>query len=433
MKRFPQGASLPLLAFVLHSAAARAQSLPADAGATPPGVGFSLPRIGGSLSYGISAAELISNGFFNNSGTAYTTSLSGDVAYVSKSPMHPFSAVYDGGILIANSGQPNTYFQSLSFSQVLSTKRWNINLADSISYLPESPVSGLSGIPGVGDVGVDPITVGPNSGIGVLTDYGPRVSNTATASISRTLTGHISAQVGADYAIQRFIGDNSNLALNSTSEGASGGLTYAFSARDSAAVNYNYSTFSYSDNPDSFNSQGATVQYSRQWSRRLTTSVYFGPQFISGSGSAYSGTALEYAAGANASYASRSTSYTLSYSRGVNNGSGVLPGSFSDNVTVAAHRQFGHNWLVSGDVGYSRSTSLPNFDLYNFTGDSETASGQVARGFARYFSAFASYTLEHQSTGGNTPGFDIPNAFSGLYQVVGIGITYSPRNILLNK
>ena len=110
----------------------------------------------------------------------------------------------DGGILIGNSGQPSTFFQSHSFSQVLSTKHWNIDVADNVSYLPESPVSGLSGIPGVGDVGVDPISVGPNSGIGVLTNYGPRVSNSASVSVSRTLTGHISAQASGLYAIQRF-------------------------------------------------------------------------------------------------------------------------------------------------------------------------------------------------------------------------------------
>ena len=64
-------------------------------------------------------------------GPTFGTNISGDVAYVSKraSSTH-VSAVYDGGVLLANSGQPTTFFQSLSFSQVLSTKRWNILLAD---------------------------------------------------------------------------------------------------------------------------------------------------------------------------------------------------------------------------------------------------------------------------------------------------------------
>ena len=197
------------------------------------------------------------------------------------------------------------------------------------------------------------------------------------------------------------------------------------------AANYNYSNFSYSGTLYSFDSQGATLQYSRQWTRRLTTTAYVGPQIIGGNPAAYSGTSVDIAAGASASYASRTTSYVLNYSRGVNNGSGVLPGSFSDNVTLAAHRQFGRGWLVSGDVGFSRSTSLPNFDLFSFNSKGVTFSGQVSRGLGRYFSGYGSYTLEQQSTSAGGASRDVPDAFNGLYQVFAVGVSYSPRNILL--
>ncbi|HLI77971.1 MAG TPA: hypothetical protein VKV02_13585 [Acidobacteriaceae bacterium] len=433
MTRYAKYAALTLLPFVLPAPAGQAQSLPAETGAPAPGVGFSLPHIGGSLNYAVNASELISNGFYNNSGVGATTDFSGDVAYISKSQFHPFSAVYDGGLLLANSGQPTTFFQSLSFSQVLSTKKWNIIVSDGVSYLPESPVSGLSGIPGVGDVGVDPISVGPAAGIGILTTYGPRVSNTVSGSASRILTGRISAQASGVYAIQRFIGDNSGLGLNSTNEGGSGGLTYRLSARDSLSGNYNYSSFSYSGNGYGFSAQGGTIGYSRQWSGRLGTSVFFGPQVIGGSNLAINGTSVQLSGGATANYQSRMTNYTLAYSRGVNNGSGVINGAFSDNITLAAHRQFGRNWAVSGDVDFSRSVSLPNFDLYSFDGNSVSFSGQATRGLGRYFSTYLSYTLERQSTSGSGTAFAAANAFSGVYQVVGIGISYSPRNILLNK
>ena len=188
-----------------------------------PGVGFSLPRIGGSLTYGLNASELISNGFYNNSGIGETTNFGGDLAYVSKSEHHPFSAVYAGGVLIANSGQPTTAYQSLSFSQVLSTKNWNIVASDSVSYLPESPAVGLSGIPGVGDLGVDPIngSLGPAPGLGILTTYGPRVSNSTTGTASRVLSGRLSVNISGAYGIQRFIGDNASEGLNSTTYGGS--------------------------------------------------------------------------------------------------------------------------------------------------------------------------------------------------------------------
>ena len=437
MTRFSKCTPFTISALALLFPVAYAQSIPADTGSPPPpGVGFSLPRVGGSLNYGISASQLISNGFFNDSGVGYTTSLSGDLAYVSKSQFHPFSAVYSGGVLVGYDGQKTTAFQSLSFSQVLSTQHWNIVLSDSISYLPESPAVGLSGIPGVGDLGVDPINtvIGATPGLGILTTYGPRVSNSTSGTVSRTLTGRISLQATGDYSFQRFIGDNSGEGTNTSTYGGSVGLNYRLSGRDALAGNYNYSQFSFSDSPYSFSAQGASLSYSRQWTPRLTTSVSGGPQISSSNSTpALSGTFVTYAASASASYASRSTSYSLSYSRGINNGSGVIPGAISDSVSLGAHRQFGRVWAVSGDVSYSKNSSLPILNSYNFSTDSLAFSAQATRGFGRHFSGYASYTLEHQSLGGSGVGIAAPNAFSGLYQVVGLGVTYSPNSILLGR
>ncbi len=418
---------------LLLASAARAQSLPADTGVTAPGVGFSLPRVGGSLNYGVSASELVSTGYYNNQGTGYSTGITGDVAYISKSQAHPFSAVYDGGVLIGNSDQPTTVFQGLSLSQVLATKHWNFTVTDSVAYLPQSPVGGLSGVPGTGDLGVAPISVGTTIGEGILTTYGPRVSNSLSGTAARQITGHVSAQATGVFALQRFIGDNASTALDSTTEGGSLGVSYRFSARDTLTGNYNYSRFSYPGDTLSFSAQGATIEYARQWSRRFTTDVYAGPQIVSGSGAFINGTSVNVAAGATASYLSRSTTYSIAYARGANNGSGVVPGSFSDSISAGARRQFGRDWSLAGTVGFSRTTTLPNFTLYAFNGKNVFLSGQGSRSLGRSFSAYLSYTLEDQST--NTPSGSAiaPNAFNGLYQVVSIGISYFPHSILLGK
>ena len=180
--------------------------------------------------------------------------------------------------------------------------------------------------------------------------------------------------------------------------------------------------------------QGASLSYSRQWTRRFNTIVYAGPQITSGNGYAYlNGTSVSVAAGASANYVSRTTAYSLSYARGVNNGSGVLPGAFSDNISLAARRRFSQAWAVSGNVAYSRSTALPIFELYGFKSNAVAFSGQVTRAFGRYFSGYASYTVEDQSVTGSGVGAATPNAFNGVYQVVGLGITFSPRNILLGR
>lgn len=428
MKRPLKFAPFCLLAVGLLPGSVSAQSVPAAASSVPH-VGFQIPRLGGSFNYALSASELISTGFYNE-GTAASTNFSGDLGYISSSPSHPFSAIYSGGLLVANSGQPTTTYQNLSLSQIYSTKHWNFEVQDSASYLPESPATGLSGIPGVGDLGVDPVPVGPASGIGILTTYGPRVSNTVTGSVSRSLSPHISAQASGYYSAQYFVGDNSSEGVDNHGEGGSIGLTYRFDARDNLTGNYNYSSFGYPGSNASYSAQGGTIEFSRQWSRRLTTDAYAGPQYLTSSGFGSLPSSTQLTAGAGASYNARTIFYTINYSRGAQNGSGVIPGAFSDNITGAVHRQFGRAWNVSGSLGWSKNSSLPVFETYNFSSNSLVAGGQVSRGFGRRWSGYGSYTLEHQSTAGNVSPL---NAFHGFYQVFAFGVSYSGGSIPLGK
>ena len=414
--------------------AALAQSLPATVGSAPPSgsapsTGFGAQPLAGSFNYSLNASELISTGYFG-SGTALTTNLSGSAVYQSRSDSHPFDMVYTGGVLIENSGQPTTTYQSLTLSQSLRTKNWNFNVQDSVSYLPESPVSGLSGIPGVGDLGISPVTVGPQAGIGILTTYGPRVSNTVTGTASRYITPHLSAQASGYQDVQDFIGDNSNQALNNTGEGASAGLTYRFDQRNSLYGNYNYSRFSFGTTYGSFISQGVTVGYARQWTRRFSTSAYVGPQFESSSSGLFASTA-QVAAGATASYLGRNTFYTLNFSRGTNNGSGVIPGSFSNQVSAGVSRIFHRVYNVAGNLGYAKVSSLPGFQEFVYSSQGVTASGQIARALGRRFYGYASYTVEEQSFGQVTG--PATNAFNGVYQIFAVGVSYSPRNFLFGK
>ncbi len=439
-----------LAASSLPCLGAFAQSLPAGVGSAP-NVGFQIPQLSGSFNYALSASELFSTGFYN-SGSSETTNFSGDVSYLSGSTRHPFSAIYSGGILVANSGQPTSVYQSVALSQSYNTRVWNFSIADSISYLPESPVSGLSGIPGVGDLGIDPVPLGPDAGIGILTNYGPRVTNTVTGSVSRVLSGHLSAQASGYENIQRFIGSSSPASVDNSGEGGTAGVSYHVDARSSVSLNYSYTRFNFLGSAYAIDSQSGTVNYSRQWTRRFGSSVYVGPQYISNAGTSSTGTpfngasfgmpSTQIAAGASLTYDGRSAFYSVSYARGTNNGSGVTTGAFSDSITAGAHRQIGRQWSVSGNLGFARSISLPSLTLYNFSFDSVTVGGQVVRGFGRRFSAYGSYVLEEQSSTGAAPTISLlnggvvpvaPNAFSGTYNIFGIGVTYSPGSLFLSR
>lgn len=410
------------------------QAVPAGDPAPVATPGFSLPTLSGTLQYSLSASESISNGFYNSSGVASSTNFSGNVALITASQKHPFSMIYSGGVLIGNSGsrQPSVFYQSLAFSQVATLGRWNFLFADSVSYLPQSPTIGLSGIPGVGDVGLNPVQVGDETGLGILSTYGPRVSNTASVTASRPITGSLSFQTGGTYTTLRYLGDTaSSLAVNgldTSSESGFVGLNYRIDARSSANANYNVSRSSFSGSPFTFISQGVNFGYNRQLSRRLTMFLSAGPQFTTSSYPGVSGSSLNLAASAGLSYAGKVLAQNLVYVRGVTNGSGVIPGATTDSLTYGVRRSFGRTWGLSGSVGYSRNRSLPLLSNVDFSSDAVTASGQVSRSLGRRFSAFGSYTIEDQKVGTNNTAL---NAFNGFYQVFAFGITFSPNAIHL--
>ena len=181
------------------------QALPA-AEAAPISTGFALPRTAGTLNYAVSASESLSWGYYGNQGAAAGTNLSGDVAFLSISKLYPFSMVFSGGHSWENLGQPSYTFLNLGMSQVLSLKKWSIVVSDSVSYLPGTPTAGLSGVAGVGDLGLSPVQVGADTGQGVLTNYSDRIANTVSGSAQHPLTGKTSMNVSGSYGFTRFLG-----------------------------------------------------------------------------------------------------------------------------------------------------------------------------------------------------------------------------------
>ena len=95
--------------------------------------------------------------------------------------------MYSGGYLYSSvPGYPSSStFQNLAASPGGTTKNWNFVIDDAVSYLPESPTTGLSGIPGVGDIGVEPVQIGDQPAQSILTNYATRVGNGLNGGITR--------------------------------------------------------------------------------------------------------------------------------------------------------------------------------------------------------------------------------------------------------
>ena len=431
MKKLTQAVPLCLLAAVPGAARAQSAQSPADTVQSVPMPGFRLPTVGGNLTYAMNASQSVSTGLYANGDPTASSNFSGDLAYLSPSRRYPFSAVYSGALLAGTNGQPFQTVQNLALSQVFVHREWNLVVTDAVSYLPQSATVGLSGVAGLGDMGIDPVESGPTTGQAALTGYAPRVDNATTVSIDHKLGSRMSLQGSGSFVMQRFTDDSPGL-IDSNQAVGSLGATRSLDARSSINTNYTLSKITYS--PDTFSSafnvQSLNFGYSRQWTRSFSLDASLGPQWISTHLGGSTHTSTELTTDIAAHYTNRLTSGSVSYVRGTNNGFGVIPGGFSDSINSTLHHTILRVWNTSATLNYTRTSDpaalgLPSFSLHTLVGGL-----QVSKSINRSLSGFASYNAQHQSTSGIA---DTSSAFQGLYQVVSVGITYAPRTVSLGR
>lgn len=415
----------------------------APAAIATPTVGPNLPNLDGIVHYALTASEFAQLGYYGPGQVTSSTALSGDVAYNSKSMVRPFSLIFAGGLLLPNQGgQGVSTYQNIAVSQGLVTRHWVFNIADSFSFLPESPTTGLSGIPGVGDLGSVPVQ-GPGAGPagGVLTVSGDRIGNSLSGSVERQLSRDTSISGGGSWSKLHFLAEDKGAGLDNSSVSGTVAANRRLDARSSASLGAVYSAFSYSGPgaglaTPSFTSEGINVSYSRVLSRTLSLSASIGPQWVSSSNSALIPTRVFAGGSASLSYSRRYTNASLSYSRGVGGGSGALPGSISDSISAGAGRTYGRNWSAGVSGAYARTSGLTDLSAIGLGGPVNavfnTVYGgvQVSRRISSNLSGYASYTASYQTTNNS---FAAQNALSGISQTFGAGITFTPRSTRLGQ
>jgi hypothetical protein len=423
---------------ICASSAASAQALPA-AEAAPISTGFALPTSLGSLHYAVTASQSFIWGYYGGSGVSASTNLTGDLGYLSNSKQHPFSVILTGGHSFGEWGEPGYSFASLSFSQVANIGKWNLVGSDSVSYFPGTAASGLSGIPGVGDLGVTPTQIGADTAQGILTNFSDRVNNTVTASVSRPLTGKTSLNATGAYSIIKFLDQTlnssnvSSAGLDSDSESGGLGINHQVDARNTYGGQYSYSNYTYTNDSfgvlaPAFASQSISAVYSHRFSRKLSGSIAAGPQLTTIQ-TANSVTSASVFVDASMIYAGKSSNSSLSFVRSTNSGYGIVGGAISNGVVYSVGHQFGVVWNVSATASFTLSSSLPAPGIPSFSSDTYVEGVQVSRAILRSLSGFASYTFEKQSTSGT----GVIDVYSGNSQILGFGLTYSPSSRHLGR
>jgi len=393
--------------------------------------GFNLPSKVGTLSYSLSGSEQVGTGYYG-SGAYAGTALNGNLAYISKSENNPFSLVYSGGVFLSNATNAPTAqtYQNIAASQVFRTRSWVFVASDSFSYLPSAPTTGLSGVAGVGDVGVFPVQTGIGPDQSILTNSSSRISNGLSGSATWQMTPSWDLQGSATWQVLSFTGDNPG--YNSDSVGATFGPNYRIDARNSIGASAYYSRNTYPGNEGYLiETEGVQANYSRAWTRRISTTFSAGPARTHGTSVAPIPSQWNATGSASVNYATRTTGLYASYARAVNGGSGVIFGALTDTVSVGMNRPLSRDWILGADVGYAHNVSLAIVDGAFPTYDSVFGAAQVSRRLTNTLSMYASYTGISQSVT-NQP-VNQTNAFNGFNSIFSIGITFAPAPLISGR
>jgi hypothetical protein len=127
------------------------------------------------------------------------------------------------------------------------------------------------------------------------------------------------------------------------------------------------------------------------------------------------------------SYAAKSGTATLSYTQAASGGAGVTTqvGVNNKDISAALSRQQGKNLSLSVTGSYMRTGGLQQTGVTN----AEYGGVSATRRLGRYIVASANYTAIYQSTSSSLPA----NAVSGLSQVIGFSLGFSPREKRFKK
>ena len=380
------------------------------------------------LTYSLSASESLIFGYNGVDGPSDSFNISGSAGYVSGSERHPLSFVYSGGYFFGNNGQPSSSFQNLGISQVLNTRKWTFLLSDLVSYLPVAPRFGLSGVPGVGDIGISPIGTGIIPGDALLTNFGRRITNTAIGGATVRLTGRDSVRSSVSYTKQHFLDGNG---IENDQLIAGGELDHAFTQATTVGAGYTYALATYPQSNVSFTSQSVVGIFQHSFSAHFNVFASLGPQWTHGSDSTLIPSSTNLSIAAGGSYFRRHDTYTASYSHGTSTGSGVLYGALTNNFTGAAQRRFSDNWTGGLFASYGSARTLADQSSGLYTSTSSVAGGvQGSRRLGEHWSVYGSYAAEYQTV---SQLLVTDNAFNGVANVISFGVTYAPKPIRLTR
>jgi hypothetical protein len=364
-------------------------------------------------------------------GNWQTSSPSAELSYNNAQKRYPFSATYTGGYTFTLTGPSYSsgVFQRLQLVQSFQGKKWSAVLGDDVSYLPQAPTLGFSGVPGTGEpIGSSGTGTSPQQSVLTLNTH--VVFNNASLEVEDKSSHALSIKFGGSDNLLRY---QNNDGIDTDGEGANAGVAWRLNARNSITADYNYAGFSYPAYSQHFSTDTGTGGYRRLWTRNLSTQISAGPEWISALNvptetstgptpvTSSAPARLTVAANASVSYQLRESTATVFFNRSTNGGGGYVFGGEIDSVTGSYTRSFHKDLTVGLNFGYMRTAELTAASTINST----YAGAEVTRLLGRYISLFGSYSALDQSSDASLPS----NTLNGLLHVISFGVGYNPTSL----
>jgi len=379
-----------VIAFCCLGSSALAQ---VSASATAPGVA-SAAR---GLQYAFRYSEGVQTS--NTIATIQTSNVSGSVAYANADKKMPFTMEYAGGYTwnLAGPDYQSGQFHRMDLTQGFVYRRWKINLGDDVEYLPQSPTTGFSGIPGIGEI-IGVPNPNPSTSQTILTVNTHVLNNNAQGSLEHTLNYATTLSVAGNSSVLHYPDGNG---IDTRSTTADGTLLRRLTGRTSILGDYKFNQYTYSGTTLSIQTQTGLAGLRHLFTRDLSLDLQGGPQWISSTNSSVVPANLTYAANASMTYAKKRTSLGGSYVHGSNGGSGYLLGGIVDDAGGNFQHRFGEFVILGLTGGYNRTAALNNSAPMTITGGYGAVQGTWLLG---RLIVFANYTGRGQSTSSTLPG-----------------------------
>jgi hypothetical protein len=295
-----------------------------------------------------------------------TSYITGNLSLLQNWSTAQLSLNYSGGEAIStDSAIGNGQFHQFSAVQTFNWGRWRLTALDQFAHLPQAQFgfgvgTGIA-IPGVGGP-LEPSQPGLQSWFtpsqSIFTQVGPETSNSFGTQFNYALTPRSSVTIGGVFSILRFT-EPGNIESNDVVMLA--GYNLQVSKTDTLGMSYRFTAYEFLDSPQALGVHVIQAAYGKRITGRLALQLSGGPEITSFRVPPGVGTGTQHIAGtgsAGLSYEFRAGSVSVSYNHGANNGSGVLFGATSDQVTGSANRKLTRVWRGNVSLGYTRNTSL---------------------------------------------------------------------------